>query len=723
MYRIAVDVGGTFTDCLVLDEQTGDLRQFKSPTTPPDPSIGCIDALAKAATAYGLALPAFLERVTLLIHGTTLATNTLINEDGARTGMITTRHFRDMLEIRRGYKNVRTSMYNVFVPPYKPLIPRRLRLEAEERVLYTGEVHKPLNEDEVREAARQLGREGIESVAIGFLHAYANTAHERRAAEIVEEELGEDVYVTTSSQILPVWREWERFSTMAVSAYTGPAVKRYLLALEDRLAENGFAGSLMMMLSDGLVETVENCIPRAVYLIGSGPAAAPAAAVHLGSETGHKNLLSFDMGGTSIDIGVVMRGEIPTTTEGWVQDERVAIKMVDIVSAGAGGGSIAWVDSLGLLRVGPNSAGGDPGPACYAKGGTAPTVTDADLVLGYIDPDFFLGGEIPLDPGLAVSAIVDKVADPLGMTVEQAAEAIMTAVSSFTADEINEMATRRGIDVRDLTLVAGGGAGPAHAAFIADILGLPHVIVPSVASTYSAFGMFAMDVGRNYARSYITRFADLDTDRVQALYEEMEQEAITGFGEMGYRAEDVSFARTADLRYIGQFHEVEVEMPLDPGQDLSETAEKTFRASVFRDAGGMQMLDAVEEAIDNFHAKHYDLYTFNMPWQGVELLTFRLRATVPKAPFELHRIPEGGPDPSAALKSHRDCWFGGERVPTPIFDGGRLKAGNQVVGPAIIEEPTTTVVVPGSFTATVDAQRSYHLNRDGAVGEPTGGTT
>ena len=721
MYRVAIDVGGTFTDCLVLDERSGDLRQFKAPTTPPDPSVGCIDALSKAATACGLGLADFLGKVDLLIHGTTLATNTLINEDGAKTGMITTKHFRDMLEIRRGYKNVRISMYNVFVPPYKPLIPRRLRLEAEERVLYTGEVLADLNEDDVRQAARQLGREGIESVAVGFLHAYANPAHEQRAAEIVEEELGEAVYVTTSSQILPVWREWERFSTMAVSAYTGPAVKRYLLALEDRLRGNGFSGSLMMMLSDGLVETVENCIPRAVYLIGSGPAAAPAGAVHLGAETGNKNLLSFDMGGTSIDIGVVMGGEVPTTTEGWVQDERVAIKMVDIVSAGAGGGSIAWVDSLGLLRVGPNSAGSDPGPACYGKGGQEATVTDADLALGYIDPSFFLGGEIELDPGLAGRAIMARVAEPLGMTLEEAAQAIMTAVSSFMADEINEVSTRRGIDIRDLTLVAGGGAGPVHAAFIADILGLPSVIVPPVASTYSAFGMFAMDVGRNYARSYITRFADLDTDRVQALYEEMEQEAVGGFEEMGYRAEDVSFARTADLRYIGQFHEVEVEMPIDPGQDLAETAEGTFRASVFRDAGGMRMLDAVEEAIDNFHAKHYDLYTFNMPWQGVELLTFRLRATVPKAPFELHRIPEGGPDPSDALKSHRDCWFGGERVSTPVFDGDRLRAGNRIAGPAIIEEPTTTVVIPESFVATVDTRRSYHLNRNGAVAGSSGG--
>ena len=722
MYRVAIDVGGTFTDCLMLDERNGDLRQFKAPTTPADPSIGCINGLSKAAAAYGLSLPAFLGRVELLIHGTTLATNTLINEDGAKTGMITTKHFRDMLEIRRGYKNVRVSMYNVFIPPYKPLIPRRLRLEEEERVLYTGEVLTPMNEDDVREAARRLGREGIESVAIGFLHSYANPGHELRAAEIVREELGDEVYVTTSSEILPVWREWERFSTMAVSAYTGPAVKRYLLALESRLAENGFTGSLMMMLSDGLVETVENCIPRAVYLIGSGPAAAPAGAVHLGDETGHRNLLSFDMGGTSIDIGVVMGGEIPTTSEGWVQDERVAIKMVDIVSAGAGGGSIAWVDSLGLPRVGPNSAGSDPGPACYAKGGENPTVTDADLVLGYIDPGYFLGGEIELDVELAESAIRRKVAEPLGMTSEEAAQAIMTAVSSFTADEINEVSTRRGIDIRDLTLVAGGGAGPAHAAFIADILGLPHVIIPSVASTYSAFGMFAMDVGRNYARSYITRYVDLDSDRVQVLYEEMEQEAIAGFEEMGYEASDVSFFRTADLRYIGQFHEVEVEMPMDPGQDPAATAEKTFRASVFRDAGGMRMLDAVEEAIENFHAKHFDLYTFNMPWQGVELLTFRLRATVPRAPFELQRIAEGGPDPSAALKAHRKCWFDGTAVRTPIFDGGRLLAGNRISGPAIIEEPTTTVVIPKSYVATVDAQRSYHLARSATAANVTGGT-
>ena len=714
MYRICIDVGGTFTDCLVLDEDRGDLRQFKSPTTSADPSIGFLNAVQKAADGFDKSLEEFMGKVDLLIHGTTLATNTLINEDGAKTGMITTKNFRDMLEIRRGYKNVRTSMYNVFVPPYKPLIPRYLRMQAGERMLYTGEELEPLNEEDVRAAAQQLKAEGVESVAIGFLHSYADPSHELRAAEITREVLGDDVYVTTSAEILPVWREWERFSTTAVSAYIGPPVKRYLMALQQRLAESGFGGSLLLMLSDGLVETVANCIPRAVYLLGSGPAAAPAAAIYLGKQAGREDLLSFDMGGTSIDIGVIKGGEIPTTTEAWVQDERVAIKMVDIVSAGAGGGSIAWVDSIGLLRVGPHSAGSEPGPACYGRGGEDPTVTDADVVLGYIDPDFFLGGDMSLDRGLAESSISKKVAEPLDMTVALAAQSIMRAVSSFMADEITEVSTRRGVDVRDLTLVAGGGAGPVHAAFIADILGLPEVIVPSVAATYSAFGMFAMDVGRNYARSYISRAEDIDPKRVQMLYEEMEREAVAGFVEMGYEPDDVGFVRTADLRYIGQFHEVEVEVPAGDLTGVVTSGAEMVHGKVFR--SGVRMLQAVEEAIDNFHAKHHDLYTFNMPWQGVELLTFRLRATVKKAPFELSRIAEGGSDPLAARKGERFCWFDGEQMATPIYDGARLQAGNVVSGPAIIEEPATTLVVPATYTATVDAQRNYHLLHNKAGG-------
>ncbi len=438
MNRVSIDVGGTFTDCVVLDAD-GALGQYKAPTTPADPSVGLTNALAKAAAGHGQELGEFLEQVELIIQGTTLATNTLINRNGARTGFITTGGFRDIIEMRRGFKNVRTSMYNVFVPPYRPLVERYLRLEVEERMTYAGEVHTPLKEADVEAAAARLHDDGIEAVAIGFLHAYANPQHEQRASELTRAVMPE-AYVTSSHEILPVWREYERFSTTVVSAYCGPIVERYLRSLEGRLREAGFRGQHLLMCSDGLVETIDYCIPRVVYLIGSGPAAAPAGALHVARDIGEDNILSVDMGGTSFDICMVRGGEIPTTTEAWVQDERVAIKMVDVQSGGAGGGSIAWIDQLGLLRVGPMSAGADPGPACYGRGGTQPTVTDADLVLGYVPADFFLGGEIELDADSALSAIA-SVAEPLGMDVPRAAEAIFKTVNSYMADQITEVAT------------------------------------------------------------------------------------------------------------------------------------------------------------------------------------------------------------------------------------------------------------------------------------------
>ncbi len=664
----------------------GTLRQFKSPTTYPDPSVGFMASLDKAAQGFEIPLIDLLGDVDLLIHGTTLATNILINKNGAKTGMITTKGFRDVLEIRRGYKNIRTSMYNVFVPPYDPLIPRYLRKEVEERILFDGSVHTELNEDDVRRTATELMEDGVESLAVCFLHSYANDDHELRAEEIAREVMGDDVYITTSANILSVWREWERFSTTAVSAYTGPQVKSYMENLVSRLDENKFGGTLLMMLSDGLVETVEYCKPRVVNLIGSGPAAAPAAAIYMGDAAGHKNLLSFDMGGTSIDIGLIQDGRIPTTTEAWVQDERVAIKMVDIKSAGAGGGSIAWIDSLGLLRVGPQSAGSTPGPACYGNGGEDPTVTDLDIVLGYMDPDFFLGGEIPLNADLAREAIRKKIGEPLGMDVDQAAQAAMATVVSYMADQITEISTTVGFDVRDMAIVAGGGAGPMHAPFIAERLGVPNVIVPTIAATYSAFGMFAMDIGRNYARSYIVRADDLDLKLVNQHYIDMQNQAADGFSALGVKLEDGVFQRTCEIRYIGQYHEVEVDMP---DGDLTASG--------------------IETAIQAFHDRHKEMYTFNMEWKGVEFLTFRVRATIPKKRIEMKSNKTAGPDGSAALKSHRKAWFDGEQVDTPVYDGALLEAGNILEGPAIIEEVTTTVVVPSSYRCTVDNIRGYQL--------------
>lgn len=685
LYNICIDVGGTFTDCLVMDAG-GTLRQFKTPTTYPDPSVGFMASLEKAAKGYGTPLTSLLKEVDLLIHGTTLATNTLINRNGAKTGIITTKGFRDVVEIRRGYKNIRTSMYNVFVPPYDPLVPRHLRMEVEERVLFDGSVHTELNEDDVRRVSAELKAKGVEALAVCFLHSYANDDHEKRAAAIAREVMGEDVYITTSADILSVWREFERFSTTSVSAYTGPEVKGYMENLVSRLDKNAFGGTLLMMLSDGLVETVEYCKPRVVNLIGSGPAAAPAAAVYMGNAAGHRNLLSFDMGGTSLDIGLIQDGRIPTTTDAWVQDERVAIKMVDVKSAGAGGGSIAWIDSIGLLRVGPQSAGSMPGPACYGKGGADPTVTDLDIVLGYMDPDYFLGGEIKLDPKLARQAIEAKIAKPLGMSVDQAAQAAMTTVVSYMADQITEISTMVGFDVRDMVIVAGGGAGPMHAPFIAERLGVPNVIVPTIAATYSAFGMFAMDVGRNYARSYIVRAAALDMDRVNRHFNEMQEEAADGFLALGVKPKDGMFHRTAEIRYIGQYHEVEVDVP----------------------SGKLAAAD-IEKVINVFHDRHKELYTFNMHWKGVEFLTFRVRATAPKKPIQMQTSKPGGPDASAALKSRRQAWFDGKKLDTPVYDGTKLQAGNLIQGPAIIEEATTTVVVPVSYRCTIDNIRGYQL--------------
>ncbi len=684
MYRVCIDVGGTFTDCLVLHD--GRLTQVKSPTTYPDSSIGFMNVLAKAAAEFNRSVPDFLGEIELITHGTTLATNTLINGDGAKTGMITTKGFRDVIEIRRGFKNVRTSMYNVFIPPYKPLVPRYLRLEADERIDHQGEVITPLDSDGVEAAAARLASQGVESVAVCFLHSYANPGHEQRAAKAAAATLGDHIYVTTSSEILPVWREWERFNTTVVSAYVGPAVKRYLSALVDRLEQAGFGGGLVMILSNGLVEAVDYCVTRAASLIGSGPAAAPAAAVHLGALASEQELLSFDMGGTSMDVGMIHNGQIPTSTENWVGAERLAIKMIDIHSAGAGGGSVAWIDQLGLLRVGPRSAGSTPGPACYGKGGVEPTVSDADLVLGYIPADFFLGGEIQLDVAAAETAIRTRVAEPLGMSVPEAAQAILTAVSAFVADQILEVSTRRGRDIRDVAFVAGGGAGPVHGPFIAKLLGVRRVIIPSIAATYSAFGMFAMDMGRNFARSYIGRAGELDVARVARLYDAMEQEAREGVAALGVDPNEVTLKRTADMRYVGQFHEVEVAVP-----------------------AGEVSAAVLEAAVGNFHQLHEDLYTFNMPWQKVEFLTFRLQAVTPRAPFELRRIEAGTDDAAPAIKRRRACWWEGEQVATPVYDGHLLKAGNRIEGPAIIEEATTSVVIPKGFICDVDAWRNYQL--------------
>jgi N-methylhydantoinase A len=687
MSRVAIDVGGTFTDCLVLDQQ-GRLREFKALTTPQDPSRGLMECLEKAARAEQKSLPEFARTLEYIIHGTTLATNALLTGRGAKIAMLTTEGFRDEVEIRRGFKNIRTSMYNLQVPPYKPIVPRYLRLPVRERTLYTGEVETPVDVSSARAAVEKCRSEDVQSIAICFLHSYANPENERKAAEICRETFDGKVYITTSHEILPVWQEYERFSTTLVSASIGPIVSNYLLSLEQRLADTGFKGSLLMVRADGLVQSATHSRRQAVSLINSGPAAAPSAAPFFAGPSGQQDLISIDMGGTSLDVCMIRHGEIPTTTESWIGDERVAIKMVDLHSIGAGGGSLAWIDSLGLLRVGPQSAGADPGPACYGRGGDRPTVTDADVLLGYLPTDYFLGGEIALDAERSRQA-VQSISAALGLTEIEAAQTIFQSVNSLMADAIIELSTKRGLDLRDFALVVGGGAGAVHAAAVAELLGIPSVIIPKYAALYSAFGMFAMDVGREYSRTQIARADKLDLQQIEALYQDLIERAAADFRESQMDPGQMILARTVHMRYAGQFHEIELPLPSD-----------------FRSAAD------VEAVVKAFHARHKEIYTFDLPFRAVEFLTFRLRATAPRT-FGLQILPlaQGTHDPKGAFKRMRRCWFGKEWVDTPCYDGERMLAGHVLSGPAIVEEKATTVVVPKGFTATVDAAGTYLLRR------------
>ena len=684
--RVCIDVGGTFTDCLVMDE-SGLLQKFKASTTPRDPSIGLMDAMKKAARFYKLDVKEFLGQIEILVHGTTLATNILLTGRGAKAGMITTKGFRDSIEIRRGIKPIDVSLYNVFIPPSEPLIPRWRRIGVEERTRYNGDIQTPLNEQEVRDAITGLKqKENIESVAICFLHSYINPAHERRAADICRE-VAPDVFVSTSHETLPVWREFERFNTTAVGVYVGPAVARYLTNLEEVLKQSGFRGTFLMMLANGLVQNIAECIRHPVFLLHSGPAAAPSGAVYLGKHLNEENLLSVDMGGTSFDICLVDKGEIPTTTEHWENDQRVAIKMVDIASIGAGGGSIANIDALGLLRVGPASAGADPGPACYGRG-TDATVTDANLILGYVPADYFLGGEMQIDVKASHKAVA-PLAKHLGTDEKGAAESIFRTVNANMANKITEVSTKRGYDVRNTVMIAGGGGGAIHAGFIADMLGIKKVVVPPVAALYSAFGMFAMDIGQDYARSFVGRVTNIDLDALNRVYEEMEAEAAKSFRVHGIDPESITLKRTADMRYVGQYHEVEADMP-----------------------NGKLGREAIDAAADFFAKKHEEHNTFAMPWKAVEILTLRLKASTPNASFTLPEVKQAGADASAALKRRRVCRFGGADVDTPVYDGEKMLAGNVISGPAIIEETTTTVGVPDAYVCSVDKYKNYVLTRN-----------
>ena len=682
--RVSVDIGGTFTD-MVITAPDGAAAMFKSPSTYGALSDGVLNCFRKAAKARGVSLEALLADVDTIIHGTTATTNALLTRSGVKTGMLTTKGFRDIIELRRGMR-VGISPYNLKVKFPEPLVPRSRRIGIDERIGSDGEVVTPLDERQVENAVRRLVADGCEAIAICFLYSYVKPQHEKRAAEIARA-LAPNAFVTTSYETIPISREFERFNTTVVGAYVGSIFASYIDRLEEELRRCGFTGHLLLIQSNGGIQDKDTAKANPVTTLLSGPSAGPSVGLFFGGRYSPK-IISVDMGGTSFEAALIQQDQILLTSNTWLSEQRIAAKMVDVHSIGAGGGSIASFDQLNLLRVGPKSAGSRPGPACYGRGGSDPTVTDANVVLGYIDPDFFLGGEIKLDRNAADTA-VGRIAGRLDVPNEEAAFAIYDVVNEGMADALNERCTKRGFDPREFLVVSGGGAGGLHVGAIARKAGIKRVMIPKFASAYCAFGMQLPDFSQDFVRSYSRRLADANPANIDDLYAEMEAEGADILVRSGAVRSDVRFERSADLRYVGQFNEVEVPCPQGPVTAASLT-----------------------ELAEAFHRRHEQTFAFAMKGRHIEAVYLRVRAIAPTPPIKLRPIAEGTAEPAKARKAERRCYFGRTHgwQTTPVYDGDAFAGGNTIAGPALIDEAGSTILIPNAAQAEVDAYGNYLIH-------------
>ncbi len=675
-YTIGIDVGGTFTDFYLMVAGGSD-RMHKTPSTPDDPTEAVMRGLAELAESEGHALETLLAGTIRIVHGTTVTTNAVLTGRWAKTGLLATAGFRDALAMRRG---IRERLYdNKYAAP-KPVVPRRLRLPVGERIDRTGAVLRPIELDDVDRAAAIFAREDVEAVAVCFLHAYANDAHERAALERLRECLPE-AHVTASCDILPELRYYERTSTTVLAAAVGPIFGRYIARLTERLGKSGFGGPLAIMQSNGGVATPERASANAATTLLSGPAAAPAASLAVLAPRGEDSFIAIDMGGTSFEASLV-RGGAPAVTRGaTVNRFAMALPAMDIKTVGAGGGSIGWIDGGGLLRMGPASAGAMPGPACYGFGGTKPTCSDANLLLGYLAAESFAGGRMTLDADAARQAIEREIARPLGVCAITAAAGMYRVMTVGMASAIREVSVERGLDARDFPLVCAGGAGAIHAAAIARELGIARIVVPRIASVLCAAGMLATDLRRDFVRSLPGRFAAGETglDRLRRVADAMAQEAHAALSADNVPRDRHRLEFALDLRYAGQYHEVEV-----PAAD----------PAMLTDIGAMT---------DAFHESHDRLYGYALAGEDtpVELVNVRLAAygvTDKSAPKP---VPDRRTPPR---QRSRDVRLPGRESfeEVAVHDGETLPAGFRGAGPMIVETPLTTALVPPGFDLEVD---------------------
>jgi N-methylhydantoinase A len=675
MYRIGVDVGGTFTDLVAIDE-AGATMLAKVPSTPEDPSLGVLDGLSQLAGRLGLERAALLGASDRIVHGTTVATNALLERKGARLGLLTTEGHRDVIEMREGLKDDR---YNLRMPPPGQLVPRHLRLGVKERMRADGRIETPLDPASLDAAIAVLEAERVEAVAVCYLHAWRDPAHERATREALQRALP-DVYVSLSSEVLPQIKEFERVSTTIVNAYVGPVLARYLARLEGRLGEAGYRGPTLIIQSHGGVAPIAEAGRLAAGGVLSGPAGGVAGSVYAARLIAEPNLIPFDMGGTSTDISLVVDGAATLVMNRRVGAHHIALNSLDIASIGAGGGSIARVDLGGILHVGPESAGAVPGPACYGQGGVSATVTDANLVLGYLDPDNFLGGDRRLDPAPAELA-VDGIAASLGIERLAAARGIHRIINTNMAEGVRLVSVRRGVDPRRFALFAFGGAAGLHATDIARQLGLRRVIVPRIAAVLSAWGMLATNLRFEVARTHIGDSSALDGAAIKRLFDEMEGEAMRRL--RASFAGPARAARSVDMRYGEQVFEITV--PLD---DVANGVE-------------WSVADPLPQIVDRFHRRHEALYTYSMPDQ--ESVLVNARVAVSGILEELPQEPDLPPAPPCPPGGERRIYLD-EWVTAPVYPFDTLAPAQTVAGPGIIESAMTTVLLRPGDTARVTPQ-------------------
>jgi len=672
--RLGVDIGGTFTDVVVFDEAKGSVALAKALSTPAELAKGVQEALTKAA------IP--LNTASLLIHGTTVVVNAIVEREGAKTALVTTQGFRDVYEIGRIN---RPESFNLRFRKHRPLVPRENIFEIPERMLADGSERTPLDDQAAREVAHIIKQEGFEAVAVLFLHSYRAPEHEIRMCEILRE-TDPNLFVSASHELSREYREYERTSTVAANAYVGPKVNNYLGDLERRLRSEGFAGSLMIMQSNGGLSDVEMARRQCIQLMESGPAGGVVGTMALCEMLDLEAAIAFDMGGTTAKASVIRRGEPSLSPDyfigGYNEGLAVRIPVLDIVEVGTGGGSIAWLDEGGGLHVGPRSAGAAPGPASYDRGGTEPTITDANVVLGRLSPERFLGGEMRLNREAAEIALRERVAQPLGVGLERAASGMLEIATASMANAVRRVTLERGLDPRDFTLVAYGGGGPLHAAAVAKELSIGKVIIPHAPGHFSALGMLMADLRRDYVQTLFARLDDLKMDELEAQFKKLEAEGREALESSGIAPDRIVFERAADMRYVGQEHAVAVRM-------LANVADEKARREIKR----------------LFDEAHELRYSHSAPEESADVVSLRVSAIGRLGKPQLPELPQGQlAPPSAAQRGTRSVIFAGHgSVKATVFDRTKLLQGNVIDGPAIIEEAASTTVVEPGDTLTVDA--------------------